>query len=306
MAIFDIFSKRQKRLTVENPDVLIYDQLPESLRVQIVHIIRDAIGTDRSIYSNSAASTYDTVNDILCKEYGLFQLHKRNATSKDAIFNFFLETTDINRALDVVELEFVIIESIKDDFTYKNSTNRSIDPDDAIEELNIRFKEHGVGYQFESNKIIKIDSTFTHSAIIKPALSLLQNKIYSGANEEFLSAYEHYRHGRNKECLNDCLKSFESVMKVICNKRKWKYSVKDTSKTLIDICFSKNLIPSFLQSQFNSLRSLIESGIPTIRNRTSGHGQGINKIEVEDYIAGYALNLTASNILLLINSEKEL
>ena len=34
----------------------------------------------------------------------------------------------------------------------------NISEDDAIKELNYRFKEHGVGYQYESGKIIRIDS----------------------------------------------------------------------------------------------------------------------------------------------------
>jgi hypothetical protein len=44
MPIFDLFSKRQKRLRGEVPGVYTYDQIPQTLRVQIVHIIRDAKG----------------------------------------------------------------------------------------------------------------------------------------------------------------------------------------------------------------------------------------------------------------------
>ena len=48
--------------------------------------------------------------------------------------------------------------------------------------------------------------------------------MYAGANDEFLRAHEHYRHKRHKECLNECLKAFESMMKAICKKRRWPYS----------------------------------------------------------------------------------
>ncbi|MFW2454327.1 AbiJ-NTD4 domain-containing protein, partial [Aliarcobacter butzleri] len=67
----------------------------------------------------------------------------------------------------------------------------------AINELNYRFKEHGVGFQFVENEIIRIDSELLHSEAVKPALKLLNEKNYKGAQEEFLSAYEHYRHGKN-------------------------------------------------------------------------------------------------------------
>ena len=47
MTVFDIFSKRQKRLRGEAPDVYKYDEIPPHLRVQIIHFWDDAIGGDR-------------------------------------------------------------------------------------------------------------------------------------------------------------------------------------------------------------------------------------------------------------------
>ncbi len=41
MKIFDIFSKRQKRIQGEIPDAYQYETIPHELRVQIVHIWRD-------------------------------------------------------------------------------------------------------------------------------------------------------------------------------------------------------------------------------------------------------------------------
>ena len=185
-------------------------------------------------------------------------------------------------------------------------TVRKLSPDDAIAELNGRFQEHGVGYQFESGKIIHVDSKFVHAEIVKPVLQVLRdNKMYKGANEEFLSAHEHYRHRRYKECLNDCLKSFESVMKSMCDKHEWSYSKTDTAKRLIDVCFTNNLIPAFMQSQITSLRALLESGVPTVRNKLSGHGQGTAPTMVTQAFASYALHLTATNILFLTQQEED-
>ena len=41
MRFFEIFSKRQKRLRGEVPDVYQYETIPSGLRVQIIHIWRD-------------------------------------------------------------------------------------------------------------------------------------------------------------------------------------------------------------------------------------------------------------------------
>ena len=47
MAIFDLFSKRQKKLRGEAPDVYSYDEIPNALRVQIVHIWQDVLGNNQ-------------------------------------------------------------------------------------------------------------------------------------------------------------------------------------------------------------------------------------------------------------------
>ncbi len=44
MAIFKLFSTRQKEAKGEIPDIFTYGTLPNSLRVQIVHILNDAVG----------------------------------------------------------------------------------------------------------------------------------------------------------------------------------------------------------------------------------------------------------------------
>jgi hypothetical protein len=176
-------------------------------------------------------------------------------------------------------------------------------PDAAIEGLNARFKEHGVGFQFSQGQILRIDSEFTHQEITVPALNLLQQPHLRLANQEFLAAHEHYRHGRYPACLNECLKAFESAMKAICHKRNWLYNQNDTAKPLIRICVDNGLFPVFMESHLTGLRTSLESGVPTARNKTSGHGQGVVPIIVSEQFAGYVLHLTAANIRFLAASE---
>ena len=55
-----------------------------------------------------------------------------------------------------------------------------------------------------------------------------------------------------------------------------------------------------------ALRSVLESGLPTVRNKTkgSGHGQGKELINIPGHLAAYALHLAASNIVLLVEAHK--
>lgn len=308
MAIYDLFSKREKRLRGEVPDVFKYDEIPKKLRIQIIHIWKDAFG-DYDLYESQAPEIYKKINDTLCREYGLLKLTDRDIERygyAEDLSYFLLECDEYEKVLDVIELSFKAIDKFTRQFDYRHHSDPSISPDDAIEELNKRFLEHGVGYEYRSGQLIRTDSQLLHAEVVKPTLSLLTAKEFAGANQEFLKAHEHYRHGRHKECLNECLKAFESTIKAICQKLGWKYGKNDTSKKLIEICFQKNLIPDFLQSQFSALRTILESGIPTVRSKLGAHGQGPQRVIVPKYFAGYTLHLTATTILFLVEAHKEI
>jgi hypothetical protein len=69
------------------------------------------------------------------------------------------------------------------------------------------------------------------------------------------------------------------------------------------VCFDKELIPSFMQSQFDGLRAVLEGGVPTLRNKMGGHGQGEVPVPVPAYFASYMLHLTATTILFLVEAN---
>jgi len=303
MGVFDIYSKRQKRLRGEFSDIYTYDKIPHTLKVQIIHIINDCID---SYYGDSEIirDVFAVPEVILCREYGKFELIDKYVHSHQyPILGFFERTQDTEEALDVIELVFQAIDTtVRKDFEEYNP--ESVSPDDAISDLNDRFKEHGLGFSFDAGMLLRIDSTLTHNEITKPTISLLANPVFSGANEEYLVAHEHYRHGRNKECLTECLKAFESTMKVICTEKGWSFDpAKDTASKLIQICFTEQLIPSFMQTHITALKSVLESGIPTVRNKLAGHGQGSVPRDVHDEVTRYGLNLTGSNIIFLIEQS---
>ena len=316
MPIIDLFSKRQKRNRGEVPDVYQYETIPQELRVQVIHLLEgvfqivhygDNVGEHHPTQDEATKWIYMRIQETLCDEYGVFTLGNRHDPDEDSVFNFLLQTEETEKVVDVIELAFRYIELYIDRVVHQNeyvvTSERKISPDDAIAKLNHRFREHGVGYQYESGQVIRVDSQLIHSKVVRPALQMLSDPMYKGANAEFLSAHKHYRKGRYKECLNDCLKAFESCIKAICAKRGWHYTERDTASRLIAIVFEKELIPTFMQSHFTGLKSTLESGVPTVRNRLSGHGQGAEEILVPEYVAAYALHLTASNILLLAKAD---
>lgn len=311
MEIFDLFSKRQRRLRGDVPDVYVYDDLPQELRTQIVYIWDDALGDDSQYFDINVREAYSLIVNILCREYGLFKLPSGLKTYshrnyKKELVDFLFFEQNIERLLDAVELSFSLINRTTRSWSYLHRSNADEIADSSIDELNRRFKEHGIGFQYIDNEIIRIDSELIHSEVVKPALRLLNQQAYAGVQDEFMKAHDHYRHGNAKEALNECLKSFESMMKAICKKRDWTYKKDATAKQLIQVCMDKGLIPAYWQSQYASLSSLLESSIPTGRNKESGHGQGAETTTVPDYLVAYMLHMTASAIVFFGEAEAKL
>lgn len=310
MAIFDLFSKRQKKLRGDVPDVYVYDELPQPLRTQIIHIWLDTLGNTEQRWDDQVSGTYRLIVKTLCREYGLFRLPGTNEYDErnpiEELSNFFLLEKETEKALDAVELSFRAIDRLTRNWNYLGRPNAPKIADEAINELNARFKEHGIGYQFSDGEIIRIDSELIHSEVVKPALRLLNQEKFAGAQQEFLKAHEHYRHGNAKESLNECLKAFESLMKSICDKRGWAYAGNATAKNLIQACLDNGLIPAFWQQNFTSLRSLLESSVPTGRNKLGGHGQGTSTTTVPDHLVAYMLHMTASALVFLGEAETNL
>ncbi len=287
------------------PDLYQYSTLPKQLRAQIVYILRDAIGhgehDEYSIYIRASVTWWQWVEDTARRESGIFEL-ARGANARARCEAYMMGALD-NAVLDIIDIAFQTIDTEIRSNEDVWGDDVLVPPDKAIAELNQRFKEHGVGYEFVSGKLRRIDSEYVHAETVKPALELLHDHAFTGPEQEFQKAHEHYRHGRHKEAIADALKAFESTMKAICDARRWWYPPNATASTLVKIIFDEELIPRYLESEYTSLRTLLESGIPTVRNKTSGHGQGATPVEVPAHFVAYALHLAASNIVFLVRGH---
>jgi hypothetical protein len=48
---------------------------------------------------------------------------------------------------------------------------------------------------------------------------------------------------------------------------------------------------------------MLESAVPTVRNRLGGHGQGREVVDVPAYLVAYVLHMTAATIVFLAEAE---
>jgi AbiJ N-terminal domain 4 len=303
VAIVDLFSRRQKQARSESGDVFTYDAVPETLRVQIVSIWNEALGQGHKIHYSSGLENpaYSQLTQLAATEFGMTSLGNSDYHSgKEILSKFFRKTADTEQALDIIDLSFRLMPYLhrNADWAYKYGATMS--PEEAVTDLNERFSQHSLGYAFvDGVGLIRKDNEHLHTEAMLPALKLLREECFEGANDEYRSAHEHYRQGCYKECLNDCLKAFESTMKTICTKRGWAYDPgRDTASALIDTCSLNDLFPAFMK---NSLLA-----IATVRNKMGGHGQGPEAVTVPAYFAEYLLHETAATIVFLVDAYRAL
>ena len=174
--------------------------------------------------------------------------------------------------------------------------------------FNNRLREHGLGFEYllETRKMIKVTNKLLHQEVVRPALYLLHEQDFQGANDEYLTAHQHFREGKFKESMNACLKAFESTMKTICAEQKWDFDgERDSCARLVQHLVDNGLLDKFFEGKINTLKSLLES-VATPRNRKSGHGQGPALKEVPPYYAQYMLHLTGSVIVLIVEAHLDL
>ena len=82
-------------------------------------------------------------------------------------------------------------------------------------------------------QVICKEDQILHQEAIEPTLLLLKESHFTSANEEFLEALKDYRKGDYRDSVGKCGSSLESVMKVICARKKWAYQETDVASKLI-------------------------------------------------------------------------
>jgi uncharacterized protein DUF7014/AbiJ-like protein len=313
MANYETYSKRQKGLAKPGqPDVYRYDDLPPRFRGQVTHILKEAIGHyhertgpfDHELPSPSN-QYWDFIHKTTAEDLGHQFLPGGYDDDRRARCLKYWAVAPTDEALDILELCFRVIDRWVRDMNPYDAQTAKIQraPDEAIQDLNGRFLEHSLGYQFVDGHLVRMDSQFAHEEIVKPALALLSGEGFDGAADEFMRAVDHHRNGNDKEAVAEALKSLESTMKSICATRKWKYGPKDTAKPLMDLVFAQGLVPPEMQSHFAGLRAALESGLPALANPTR-HGQGSTPVEVPPHVTTFALHLMAADIIFLIQCHR--
>jgi hypothetical protein len=296
-AIFDVFSRRPEN--AKKPQHVV----PEDTRNRIVMWCADV--TRNMMRSMEGENMFWVqIRRHLLFRHGKMSLMGGDPNSfKDTLT--FLMSCDGEHFLDFVEYIFRIecaVELQIDNDTCVDQINGLLQIDNVSYYLTGFVREETTGRLYghervmiktvQVPRIILRESEVMHSQAIVPTLEFLKTPEFASANTEFLNGLQDYRKGDYGDCMTKCGSAFESVMKVICAKKRWPHKETDVANTLV-----KTMIDNTnLDSYFEQLLIIVA----TLRNRlSSSHGGGAKPRNPPQHLARYVVNATASAILLL-------
>ncbi|WP_332819148.1 STM4504/CBY_0614 family protein [Sphingopyxis sp.] len=310
MTIFNLFSKRQNDASKSGKaDVYQYTDIPANLRVQVKQIAIDAIGFvgvhgDGMMRGKEENVWWAQIERVFLREKGLEGIG-HDAFSGSRILSYMRDcsTADWLDLLELIALGIKIM-GADDQAHQRQRWEVATTAEKAMEEINYRLRQAGVGYQIEDGQLIRVDSQFVHAEVVKPALALLSNQGFDGPRQEFLAAHQHYRAGEHRQAVAMAANALESTFKAIFDKKGWSYQKGSRISDLVKVARANGLWPDYLDASFDQLLATIQSGLPKIRDNDASHGQGATTRDVPGYIAAYALHLAASKIVFIAEAAK--
>ena len=295
MALLPIFSRRKRQMARTGSDVFSYGVIPPKVRVQLFMNIWEGLGALENGYESRDEIVYEIVKELR-EEAGTNNLTgKFQRTVSEEFEAWFLNHASTDEVLDALELWCMFAGHVAENHGW-NGKDRYLR---SVERVNARLLEAGLGYGIVDGVVIEKSNELLHSTVVLPALHLLSEQRFANANKEFAEAHNAYRGGEYEDCITDCLKAFESVMKVLAAERGWQVASTAPAKTLIAALFDNQFVPSFMRSQFDGLRSLLESSVPTTRNRAGAHGKGTEQRIIPPSLAALQLHQTAALVVFL-------
>ena len=293
-SLFNVFSKR----TAHVPGVP--KRLTQSFRNRVFMRCREA-------FSHNWDEFWSEMHSNLAYLHGQVKLSKVNARNAADDALTFLDDCSDAHYLDFVEYIF-----------HTHALMHATGRDNLVEDFNEFLRQDDLPYAITDfvwtegttiaygaerkistltayPQVIRKDSTAIYQTAVQPALLILRHSDFVAANKEYLAALDDYRKADYGDCLTKCGSAFESVLKVLCVRKGWAHGATDTAAPLLKTVIAGAGMESFFE------QPLIL--IATIRNRlSSSHGAGSTTRAVTEAKAEYAINATASAILLL---EKE-
>ncbi|PHS40116.1 MAG: hypothetical protein COB07_05245 [Sulfurovum sp.] len=284
--LIELYSDMQRNS--QKDDIFIYDNIPQEFKNNIFHFIRKDL---------TLVQLVELYRELLMVR-GMKRLIKETYLSNPDVFldnfiqgfeNFIDKEDEVSFHLDLIAI-------------FVNMTNN----ENIVKGVNTILYKYSLGYQIDTikNQIIRVDSKLIYKETTTKVLHLLNDTKFENADDEYRDAYAKFKSADYENVLVEANKAFETTMKIICHLKGYGLPKKHTASALIAHLKMNDFIENFQTDKFNGLAKTLES-VSIVRNNQGGHGQGITKRDLPMMYAEYALQVTASNIILLIGIYNE-
>src|SRR5208337_698676 len=141
-----------------------YDQAPQHLRHQICMALREGIGL---FYRPAPYAVHDVPNandawseiDKICrKEIYSYLDYVHGEDLSQRFRSYLMQIQDMDDFLSAVEIGCFVLSVLTDNYGETKARGADQRADESMKEINQRFEQHAIGYQFENRHIIRVDS----------------------------------------------------------------------------------------------------------------------------------------------------
>lgn len=167
-------------------------------------------------------------------------------------------------------------------------------------ELNAVLTEEESSWRMSDDRIYMVDSRFL-DALKDQTEEEMKREGFLGAHEEFRDARGYLQAGDADDAIQKANCAFESALKSLLNQREG--SADDLLKKLREETDLLDGVPNEAQK---AIVSKVLQGLPVLRHKLGGHGQGAKPIDVPRAYGDLAVNLAATYIKFLLDLKKEL
>jgi hypothetical protein len=181
----------------------------------------------------------------------------------------------------------------------------------VLDGIHTIFRTHNFEYEIIESaaglEVIRIDSQYLHEEVIKKTRKLLYDLKFQGPLQEFDDALGALENQDYDTAINEAQKAFESTMKAILQELNHPLNPKWAAKDLITASTDAGVIPTTFGSLSAGVRTVLESGLPSIRNAPGvAHGAGRDPKVIERSYAQFAVHLCGSYVVFLIKRFEEM
>jgi len=131
----------------------------------------------------------------------------------------------------------------------------------------------------------RIELKFIDMEIIKPTLEMMAHEKFTGSLDELVEALGELTAGNYKDAIHKSAKSFESVMKAVLGVSS------GTASNLLRGLEENDFFDDITPTVSKAIGDSVFMGLPFMRNRLGGHGQGQDILKVPENYARLAVEL---------------